>query len=374
MKIAIDARSLTTRPTGVGHSLMAAVNVWSGQRPDIEFTLMAHKPIHPQASSALRVAPNIRFVCCPASVIPGNGLWWLLHAFPAKAWQLGATHLWGASGVLPPFAFAHFTTLLTVNDLVFLSLPETMAWRTRVAYGLLAGRSITHADLIWTISHFTAREVERHYPKRRADGFIVGCGLNPLRQQEVPDDQTLEALKQRFGVGDRTLLFVGTLEPRKNLPFLLSLMPALARNGWRLLVVGCSGWGKSPLASTVQAPDYPSTAVHFCDYVTDLELQALYRTVTFFISTSLMEGFGLPQLEAMSAGCPVIAAANSAVIEVVADGGLLIEGWNQAHWIEQIEQAYTRRPALQAAARQNAERHSVAPACLAVGAALDQAA
>ena len=110
--------------------------------------------------------------------------------------------------------------------------------------------------------------------------------------------------------------------------------------------------------------------MRFCDYVPDEDLQALYRCVAFYVSTSLMEGFGLPHLEAMVAGCPVIAAANSAVVEVVADGGCLVEGWDPVVWAERIEDAFTRRDALQAAARRNAERYSIAPACAAVSEAL----
>ena len=370
VRIAVDARPLTTPPAGVGHYLLAALNVWSGQRPDVEFLLLAHKPLHPQAAAALRPLPNMRFHACPAALLPSNGLWWLVAAFAKRARHLGATHLWGVGGVLPPTGTRGLVTLLTVHDLVYRSLPWTMSMRARIAYGLFAGRSIRRADLIWAVSNHTAREIERYYPRRRARGMVVGSGLNPLRTQTAPTSKQISDVATQYGVGPRTLLFVGTLEPRKNLAFLLALMPRLARSSCTLLVVGGSGWGRSYLAPVVDAPGFPRESVRFCDYVPNDRLQALYHCVAFYISTSLLEGFGLPHLEAMSVGCPVIAAANSAVVEVVADGGCLVEGWNPDTWVERIEDAFERREALRSAARRNALRHSIGPACEAVTDAL----
>ncbi|MFZ2649346.1 MAG: glycosyltransferase family 1 protein [Burkholderiaceae bacterium] len=361
---------MTTRPTGVGHYLMAAVNVWSEQRADVDFVLLAHKPLHPQAASALRRAANVRFDVCPTAHLPTNGLWWLARGFSKRAKSIGATHLWGAGGMLPPAGGAGLATLLTVHDLVYRSLPWTMSARSRVAHSIFAGRSIRNADVIWAVSEYTAREIERFYPHRRAKQTIIGCGLNPLRACAELTPQRLSSFTRHYGVHDRTLLFVGTTEPRKNVGFLLSLMPQLARSGCALLIVGCGGWGRSDLASIVEADNFPRESVRFCDYVPDEDLQALYRSAAFFVSASLMEGFGLPHLEAMSAGCPVIAAANSAVIEVVSAGGCLIEGWDRAHWVRSIEQAFEKRDALKSAAHHNALRHSIANACSAASAFL----
>ena len=370
MRLAIDARSLVTRPTGVGHYLLAAVNVWAEQRRDFEFLLLAHKPLHPDAQLALRTASNIQFHLCPTPRWPGNGLWWMLTGFAAGARAQGATHLWGASGVLPLHGTHDMVTLLTVHDLVYRSLPHTMALRTRIAYGLMAGHAIRRADCLWAVSAFTAGEIRRYYPHRRADAIVIGSGLNPWRAQRSIDADRIAEVTARYRVHSRTLLFVGTLEPRKNLAFLLGLMPRLAAMGWRLIVVGCAGWGRSGLASLVAAADFPRDAVFFCDYVPDVELQALYRCVGFFISTALLEGFGLPHLEAMAAGCPVIAPANSAVVEVVGEAGVLVEGWDAGTWISAILAAHDRRDELCAAAPAQASQHDIGVACQAVGLAL----
>ena len=201
LRIAVDARALTARPVGVGHFLMAAVNVWSQQRPEVDFMLLAHKPLHPQAAEALREAPNVRFYECPAALMPTNGLWWLLCAFARQARRLGATHLWGPIGVLPPTGTRGLITLLTVHDLVFRSLPWTMSVRSRIGYSLFASRSIRRAGLIWAVSAFTAREIERYYPRRRSERIVVGSGLNPLRAQAALTPQQIADVAARYGVG-----------------------------------------------------------------------------------------------------------------------------------------------------------------------------
>lgn len=343
VRIAIDARSLSVEPTGVGHFLLAAVNVWSEISQDVQFFLLSHKAISPTAQASLKQRQNVHFVMCAARIAPENGLWWLLWQFPKAAKALGAQYIWGAAGVLPLYIPRKIHSILTVHDLVYRSLPWTMASRTRIAYGLLAGRSIMRADVLWAVSEFTGREIDKFYPRRKNREIICGSGINPLRFEAQLSDDYVSEIARRYAIDARTLLFVGTVEPRKNLRFLLSLMPRLADCGVTLLIVGCRGWGDNGAVDFLNKEDFPRGAVRFCNYVSDAELLALYRSVSFLISTSLMEGFGLPQLEAMSVGCPVIAADNSAVSEVVQGGGVLVRGWDTDEWIGQILQALRER-------------------------------
>ena len=366
MRLVIDSRCLSVPPTGVGHYLLAAVNVWSQLSPDTEFLLASHKPLHSQAAPLLCRALNVKFLVQPARFMPHNGLWWLLHDFVLMAETLGATHLWGSSGLLPFKVPAGMCRLLTVHDLVWRSLSHTMSGRSRFAYRLLAGRSIRQADQIWAVSRFTADQIHTFYPQRQCQAVIVGSGLNPMRFQQILSSVYLAEIVRRYGVHERTLLFVGTLEPRKNLRFLLSLMPRLAQLNIRLLIVGCSGWQQSDLVSIVQSPGFPRASVCFCGYLSDNELQALYQSAAFFISTALMEGFGLPHLEAMAAGCPVIAADNSAVSEVVREGGWLVKGWEPSEWIKTIQCAFQGREQKVAGLSGNVHRHDLAQTCMAV--------
>ena len=143
-------------------------------------------------------------------------------------------------------------------------------------------------------------------------------------------------LCSKYGVTEPFILFVGTLEPRKNLAFMMKLMPHLASAGFTLLVVGAKGWGQSPLAEMLQEPEFPATNVIFSGYVPTDDLVQLYNLAAVYVSTSLNEGFGLPQLEAMNCGCPVVSPHNSAMIEVVEGAGLTVQGWDPATWCETI--------------------------------------
>ena len=102
------------------------------------------------------------------------------------------------------------------------------------------------------------------------------------------------------------LFFVGSFQPRKNLPFLLSLMPDLYKKGLQLLVVGGKGWKNTSISEIINSPGFPSEAVVFAKFVTNEQLADLYKIAECFVSTSLNEGFGLPQLEALKCGCPVV--------------------------------------------------------------------
>jgi glycosyltransferase involved in cell wall biosynthesis len=218
MKIAIDARCLTTPPTGIGHYLLAAVNVWAALAPDVQFVLMAHRPLHPDAAALLTRVGNVEWVQASMSLYRRNGLWWLIAGFASHAKRLGATHLWGACGLLPPWRTFGLSTILTVHDLVFKSMPWTMSAKSRFAYGVLAGRSLLQADHVWSVSHFTLREINRHYVCPVSQTRVVGSGLNPLRKALSSVSETdASVVLNKYGVTSRTLLFVGTLEPRKNL-------------------------------------------------------------------------------------------------------------------------------------------------------------
>jgi len=123
------------------------------------------------------------------------------------------------------------------------------------------------------------------------------------------------------------MLFVGTIEPRKNLSFLLRLFKDLEPGKYQLVIVGDPGWGdmRRHIDEILNEKDYPAGVVHFIGYVSDDELIALYRDAAFFISTSLNEGLGLPQLEAMACGCPVLTSRVSALPEVAGSAALLVE-------------------------------------------------
>jgi len=214
---------------------------------------------------------------------------------------------------------------------------DTMSLFNRLYSYVLFDRSIVNADFLLAISSYTANEVKSRYPHRHSHEITIGCGVDNsiFRPVTLTPGQRAD-IRSKYGASEPFILFVGTLEPRKNLAFMMSLMPQLAAAGFTLLVVGAKGWGKSPIAEILQQPDFPADKVVFTGYVSTEDLVSLYNLAAVYVSASLNEGFGLPQLEAMNCGCPVVSPHNSAMIEVVEGAGMTIKGWDAATWCDTI--------------------------------------
>lgn len=201
--------------------------------------------------------------------------------------------------------------------------------------------AIRRADYIWTVSHYTEELVKQYYPKRKCKTLFVGSSISSELYKRVEISVKEEAeLRKKLDITGNFLLFVGTVEPRKNLTFLLGLMPRLTRLNLSLIVVGAKGWGNNEkIKAILEQPNFPVDKVKLLGYVSDAELVRLYNLASCFVSASLNEGFGLPQLEAIACGCPVVTACNSAMKEVVEGAGFLVDTWDEATWIEKIEEA-----------------------------------
>lgn len=186
----------------------------------------------------------------------------------------------------------------TVYDVMWKALPESMRFRTRWGLEAIAGRTIRSARRVVSISQATARDVKRYYG---VDSTVIypGVSLRP-------------APAKRGGY----VLAVGTIEPRKNLARLfdaLAQVPEIPR----LLVVGPKGWKTSSILSRVH------DRIEFMGYTDDLA--GLYSGAEFLVYPSLYEGFGLPVVEAMACGCPVITSNVSSLPEAAGDAGILVD-------------------------------------------------
>jgi glycosyltransferase involved in cell wall biosynthesis len=237
---------------------------------------------------------------------------------------------------------------VVVHDVVNIEYPETMQWTNVLANKLFYKRSIRKADLIWTNSLYTRQKVEHYFPQRRCKEIFTGCSVNRNLYQPIPiQEDEADTIKKELGIQGHFILFVGSLEPRKNLSFLLSLMPEIyKRTGRQLVVVGAKGWKNSGIREMVEDKAFPRQSTVFCGYVSNEQLAKLYNMADCFVSASLNEGFGMPQLEALLCGCPIVTAHNSAMIEVAQGkkGAVTVEGYDPQVWTEQICEVCKNRP------------------------------
>jgi glycosyltransferase involved in cell wall biosynthesis len=279
----------------------------------------------------------------PVALLPNRSILWCFFTLPALLKKYRPNLLWYPFMQIAPKTAT--PTLLSMHDVVHKEFSATMGTRLRIKQALgLMDRIVNRVDKIWVNSRYTAQKTAQYYPHRKCKEMVVGLSVNTdLYRPIVLDEPTKSALLRKVGVNadKKILLSVGSLEPRKNLAFLLSLMPTLASKGYELVVVSGKGLVKTNIAGIVNADGYPRQSEHFAGYLADEELVQLYNAAHCYVSTALNEGFGMSQLEAMYCGVPVVTADNSAMTEVVGGAGILVQGWDSAEWVRQIEYAAT---------------------------------
>jgi len=337
MKLAIDCRALRATPSGIPNFLVSAINGIAQHNPTWDLYLLANDLFNEELKDKLIQKENIHIIIIPLKLIPNYAIFWYLLKTKSIVEKLNIDLFWAPAFLLPPYLPKKVKTLVTVHDMVFKQFKNTMSFINRVLFELLHDQSINNADLLWANSAYTKKGIEDSFPDRKCKSVFTGFFINttifkctsltPAKKQD---------LRSKYNLAGKFIIFVGTLEPRKNLSFLLSLMPELATFGFSLLVVGAKGWGETSIKDVVTAPGYPKNNVTFAGFVSTEDLVKLYAIATVYVSTSLNEGFGMPQLEAMACGCPVVSAHNSAMIEVVEGAGETVKTWNKEDWIQTI--------------------------------------
>ncbi|MFJ2366768.1 glycosyltransferase family 4 protein [Pseudomonas sp. NPDC087697] len=322
MQIALNARILQAPRTGIGHYLAELVSALRHE-PDLELSLF-----HGWGwSSSL-----------PAAAMPGySRLTPLLRQIPgayqARRWLEQRRFDRGRSAAIDlyhepslwPLAFKG-PTVITLHDLTHLHYPSTQpAARLREIERRL-GQGVQQARLILTDSQFVADEAQRYFglgPER----FVV-APLGAAARFHPRSNESLQQVLQSHGVQPQGyFLCVGTLEPRKNLALVLRAhaeLPQALRQRFPLLVVGMAGWKGEQLADELHTA-LASGHVRLLGYLPDEQVAHLMAGARGLIFPSIYEGFGLPVLEAMASGTPVILTRRSAMPEVAGTAGNYIE-------------------------------------------------
>ena len=231
--------------------------------------------------------------------------------------------LYSPDFVLPPTR-RRTRTAVTVHDLSFLVMPETFPPPLRRYLEEAVPRSVARADLILADSEATRRDLIRLLGAAPDRIAVLYSGVSA---DFTPQAQPGEAarLRARYGLAERYILAVGTVQPRKNYR---RLMQAVEPLGVQLVIVGKRAWLSEPIVAEAERRVH----VLMPGFIEDGDLPALYRQAALLAFPSLYEGFGLPVLEAMACGTPVVASTASSVPEVVGEAGLLVEPTNVDGW------------------------------------------
>ena len=212
--------------------------------------------------------------------------------------------------------------IVTVYDLSFERYPARFPLFQRLYLSTQTRRSCQVASRVVAISNSTKEDVSVIYGVDSEKIDIVRPGVS--RQFHRLSPRKIEAFKQKKALPQQFMLHVGTIQPRKNLPLLVEAMADLNREGVHLVFVGGKGWDSQEVYDRVGELGLEQR-IRFTGYVADSELPLWYNAASALVFPSEYEGFGLPVLEAMSCGTPVIAAENSAIPEAAGQAALLFK-------------------------------------------------
>jgi glycosyltransferase involved in cell wall biosynthesis len=236
--------------------------------------------------------------------------------------------------------FKHLRTVFTLHDLIFRFFPQHHLPRNRMYLTLAMPLFLRRSERIICVSEQTRRDVQRLYRVPDAKLRVIYEGVDP-RFRRVTDPAALQRAQERYKLPQRFILAVGTIEPRKNLSTLFDAYATLLKDpsvnlqspisNLNVVVAGKQGW---LVESTLQAVRERGLEgkVQFTGYVADEDLSALYTLAEAFAFPSVYEGFGLPPLEALACGTPVVCSNASSLPEVMGDAALLVSPLDARAW------------------------------------------
>lgn len=223
---------------------------------------------------------------------------------------------------IPPRVYGK--KIVFVHDMAYRAYPETVRKKTRYFLELVLQKSCERADQIITISEFSKREIIKYLKVQEEKITVIPLGVDRKRFHAHYHKDQIEKVKEKYGLEGEYLLYVGTIEPRKNLKRLIEAYAQLPRKVPKLILAGKKGWFYKEIFQTVEKLGIKKR-VKFLGYVADRDVPLLIAGAKCFLFPSLYEGFGLPPLEAMACGVPVVTSNTSAIPEVVGDAAVLIE-------------------------------------------------
>lgn len=327
MRVGLDGRDLLRKRTGVVNNAVHLARQLSGTHPD-------EVVVYVDGHGGESAPPDV-----PTRTVKAPPLVWKHVALPMAVVADHVDLFHSPTGTLP--LVAGCPQVVTIHDVFAAIEPRwfstRMGWQLRVTQR----RAAHSARRVIAVSERTRQDLVERYRVDLEKIEVVHNGVDHARY--APAEVDAEAIARRFGVPYPFILCVGSLMPWRNAPRLLRAAARLSSNRG-LLFVGRDIWGTDPTERL--AAEHGWSWARFAGYVSDGDLPLLYAAASVFAYPSLYEGFGIPPLEAMACGTPVVASTAGALPEVLGDAALLVDPYDEAALAEALEAAATDHGAL----------------------------
>ncbi|MDQ6720298.1 MAG: glycosyltransferase family 4 protein [Candidatus Dormibacteraeota bacterium] len=292
----------------------------SVDRPDCRLTLYLPSGVAVPAPS-----PGIGYRPLPSTRFVGRHIQW-----PSRIRRQRPDAYFGPAGALP-LRSVGCPTVITVHDLAIYRNPQWFPGRQPLSTRFVIPRSLGRADVVIAVSTNTALDIEDLFGVPATLIDVVPHGVSALFRPMSSED--LAMARARLKLPERFILFVGTIEPRKNLTTLLEAW-AMLRNRPDLVIVGAWGWLYESIRDRIGRL---GAGVHHIEGLDPAELPAVYNLARVLAHPAWYEGFGFPPLEAMACGTPVVVSDRSSLPELVGDAGLLAPADDAEAWRRALE-------------------------------------
>lgn len=313
MKIGFDAKRLFNNFTGLGNYSRFLLNALCAHYPDNEYWLYTPKVrTHPEIDAIINL-PNVK-IQRPSPVLTPlklGGVWRTIR-LATHAHRNGAQVFHGLSNELPMTKPDGLKTVVTVHDLIFKRFPEYYSSIDIRIYSWKLHEACRSADGIVAVSQQTAEDIA-DYLKIDSDRIsVIHQGCHPVYEQTCTSEQKA-AVKQKYELPDDFILNVGTIEERKNTLTLLKALVA-GKIDMPVVIVGRPTLYLKVLMKYIEL-HHLENQVHFLPNVSFTDLPAIYQSASVFVYPSIFEGFGIPIVEAITSGLPVITSTGSCFAE-----------------------------------------------------------
>ena len=323
LHVALNAHLLSGRASyrsaGIHHYIAHLIRHLDAVGEGVRFTAL----VGPTAA-----APDAGMAVIPSkwdTSTPGRRALWEQVGLPRVLRRIEAD-VAHAPAFVGPLASA-VPVVTTIHDLSFLRFPQLFRPANRLYLKTMTRLSARRSRHLIAVSEHTARESERLLGVRPDMITVVYHGVDD-RFRPLPIDH-VAAFRERRGLPERFVLFVGTLEPRKNLNRLIEAFARADENGAKLIIVGGKGWLYEDLFALVEDRGLRDTVL-FPGYVSNEELAFWYNAATVFAYPSLYEGFGMPVTEAQACGTPVLTSKTTSLPEAAGEAAVLVDPENVA--------------------------------------------